>query len=184
MTLLFEHKAKFLSFLPLRQIHSSFPVATVFRFLPGVPNLKEVLRQTIHANRASKAKPAAVVVHALLISSDAAYRSFWHDVFIHRGWQLDWASSLSEALTKLHADPVPVVVYDSRQLEEDCCEVLTCFQKLTYFPCVLLTSSVIDESLRDEVVRLHGYDVLPRHAGEDEIARTIDAAWFWKQHHA
>ena len=79
---------------------------------------------------------------------------------------------------------MPVVAYDSQAADEDWREVLAALRALPRPPCILLTSSVIDEGFRDEVVRLHGYDVLSRQADDDEITRTINSAWFWKHRNA
>ena len=77
----------------------------------------------------------------------------------------------------------PVVVYDCRAGEEDWRNALDVLCESPGRPCVLLVSSVVDENFRDDVVRNHGYDVFSRRADEDEIARTINSAWFWKHRH-
>ena len=123
-------------------------------------------------------------IRILLISSDEEYRSQWQRIFDRRGWGLACAETLMEALKALRGFRSPVVVYDSHAADEEWRLVLTTLRNLPHHPCILLTSSVIDDSFGDEVVRLHGYDVLSRHASEEEIARTINSAWFWKQHHA
>ena len=46
-------------------------------------------------------------------------------------------------------------------------------------PCVLLASRVADENMRQEVIRHHGYDVLPRSADRDQVVQAIQFAWFW-----
>jgi len=123
-------------------------------------------------------------VRVLLISCDEEYRGHWQRIFDHRGWRLECVPALGQALSRLRASPVPVVVYDSPAADEDWRDVLIALRSVPQCPCILLTSSVIDESFGDEVVRLHGYDVFSRHADEDEIARTVNSALFWKRHHA
>ena len=123
-------------------------------------------------------------IRILLISSDEQYRSLWQRIFERRGWGLACAATLMEAIKALRGHKLPVVVYDSHAADEEWRLVLTTLRNLPHHPCILLTSSVIDDSFGDEVVRLHGYDVFSRHASEEEIARTINSAWFWKQHHA
>jgi ActR/RegA family two-component response regulator len=122
-------------------------------------------------------------VSALLISSDEQYRSQWQRIFDKRGWCLECVPTLVHALNNFRTRPVPLVVYDSLPADEDWRDVLNALRRLPQCPCILLTSSVIDESFGDEVVRLHGYDVFSRHADEDEVARTINSAWFWKHRH-
>jgi len=124
-------------------------------------------------------------VRILLISRDEAFRDKWQRIFGNRGWGFESAATLENALVALRARRAPVVVYDSQAAEEeDWRDALSALGGLPQRPCVLLASSVIDEGFRDEVVRLHGYDVLRRQADEDEIARTINSAWFWKHRDA
>jgi ActR/RegA family two-component response regulator len=123
-------------------------------------------------------------VQSVLISCDEEYRLEWQRIFNSRGWDLECAATLNDALQMLCTRPVPLVVYDLQAADEDWRESLGALRDLPHHPCVLLTSSVIDEGFRDEVVRHHGYDVLSRHADEDEIGRTINSAWFWKHRHA
>jgi ActR/RegA family two-component response regulator len=123
-------------------------------------------------------------VRSLLISRDEEYQAEWRRIFNSRGWDLEYAPTLDDALHALCARPVPLVVYDLQAADEDWREILAVLWALPHHPCVLLASSVIDEGFRDEVVQLHGYDVLSRHADEDEIGRTINSAWFWKHRHA
>ena len=142
---------------------------------------------TRHAERRSG--PAATDagetgVRILLISRDEEYRDHWQGIFDRRGWRLECVPTVGQALNRLCARPMPVVVYDWLPADEDWRDVLNALRSLPQCPCILLTSTVIDESFGDEVVRLHGYDVFSRHADEDEIARTINSAMFWKQHHA
>lgn len=124
-------------------------------------------------------------VRILLISSDKTYLSEWQRIFSSRGWALESATLLDGALHTLRERRVPVVVYDLQaDSHQDWREVLVTLGEVPERPCILLASSVIDEGFRDEVVRLHGYDVLSRQADEDEIARTINSAWFWKHRNA
>lgn len=124
-------------------------------------------------------------IRILLISTDPAYRTEWQRIFGSRGWGIECAATLHEAVEALGARRAPVVIYDSQaSADEDWHEVLYTLSSLPERPCILLASSVIDEGFRDEVVRLKGYDVLRRQADEDEIARTINSAWFWKHRDA
>jgi ActR/RegA family two-component response regulator len=123
-------------------------------------------------------------LRVLLISSDEQYRLEWQRIFASRGWSLEFSTTIEEALDKLRTHPAPIVVYDSNAADGDWREALSTLPELPHRPCVLLSSTVIDENFRDEVVGLHGYDVLSRRADEDEISRTINSAWFWKHRHA
>ena len=121
----------------------------------------------------------------LLVTSDDDYRRRWQKVFTEQGWELSCVPALAEALETLRQCPFPVVVFDSHAAgTESWQDGLTALCERQGGPCVLLTSDVIDESFRDEMVGLHGYDVVPRHADEEEVVRTINSAWFWKHRHA
>lgn len=120
-----------------------------------------------------------------MISQDEKYCAEWRRIFDGQGWSFECAATLTDALEALRERRAPVVVYDLREAgDEDWRDVLNTLGELPQRPCVLLASSLIDDGFRDEVVQLHGYDVLSRQADEDEIARTINSAWFWKQRHA
>lgn len=108
----------------------------------------------------------------------------WKAIFNAQGWDLNCVSTLSEAVDSIRRKPIPVVVYDYRIDDDDWREVLRALSEERNYPCVLLASSVIDKGFRDEVVRFRGYDVVSRLADEDELVRTINSAWFWKQRHA
>lgn len=124
-------------------------------------------------------------VRTLLISGDGQYTRHWQSIFGGQGWDLECAATLDGALQALDARRTPIVVYDwQAETDEDWRDVVHSLAGLPQRPCVLVASSVIDEGLRDEVVRLHGYDVLRRQANEEEITRTINSAWFWKHRDA
>jgi hypothetical protein len=46
-------------------------------------------------------------------------------------------------------------------------------------PSVLLASRVADDYLLQEVVRNHGYDLLPKSAPSEKLIHCINFAWFW-----
>ncbi len=124
-------------------------------------------------------------VRILLISSDERYRDEWQRIFSRRGWALECATLLDGALHVLRAQSVPVVVCDLQAYADaDWRDALIALGDLPERPGILPPSSGVEEGFRDEVVQLHGYDVLSRQADEDEIARTINAAWFWKHRNA
>jgi DNA-binding NtrC family response regulator len=129
-------------------------------------------------------RPGNDEARVLLVTGDEEYRGRWQKVFAGQGWELSSVPTLGQALETLSIRPFPVVVFDSHAGTEDWQDVLSALCERQDSPCVLLTSNVIDESFRDEIVRLHGYDVVSRNADEDEVVRTINSAWFWKHHHA
>jgi ActR/RegA family two-component response regulator len=120
----------------------------------------------------------------LLVTGDEEYQSRWQKIFTLRGWQLSCTGTLAQAMNSMLTHAFPVVVYDCRPENQDWREALSALSEAPARPCVLLASNVIDENFKDEVVRLHGYDVFSRQADEDEIVRTINSAWFWKHRHA
>lgn len=145
---------------------------------------KRPVNSVRHAPAGNRVEHEHNVAEVLLITRDEEYRSLWQRIFASRGWQLSCTGSLTRAMNTLLTHPFPVIVYDCGSEDDDWPGVLNALCETPNSPCVLLTSKVIDENFRDEVVRLHGYDVLSRHADEDEIGRTINSAWFWKHRHA
>jgi hypothetical protein len=46
--------------------------------------------------------------------------------------------------------------------------------------CVFVVSRVADRYLWDEVVRNHGYDVLPKPLRREQVIRSVELAWYWR----
>jgi hypothetical protein len=95
-------------------------------------------------------------------------------------WRIARASSVEEAaLLIADAIPTPLVVYEGRPDDREWRFALRRLHELPDQPCVLLASSVADDNLLREVVRNHGYDVLPKSAPRENLIRCLDFAWFW-----
>ena len=72
-----------------------------------------------------------------------------------------------------------MVVYESAS---DCGNWREVFRRLNQIPsqpCLLLASQVADSYLLQEVVRNHGYDILPKAADREKQIRCLKFAWFW-----
>ena len=119
----------------------------------------------------------------LLLSPDRRYRDHWRRLSGELAWGLECASTLDRALDVQSVRPFPIVIYDCCLDIEQWQEALEKFCVGNDMPCVVLTSEVIDDGLRNEVIRHRGYDILRRNADDDEVIRAVNAAWMWKHCH-
>ena len=119
----------------------------------------------------------------LMLSPDTRYLEAWRKISAKLSWDLECVGTLDRALVIQKTRSFPVVIYDCSPETEEWQQALTEFCEGNDIPCVVLTSAVIDDGFRDEVIRLRGYDVLRRNADEDEVVRAVHSAWLWKHHH-
>ena len=117
----------------------------------------------------------------LLITEDGSFSALLQSIAIASGWTFESVRTVQDGTAALGADSQRLVVYDWDTSRDDWREALDTLALLPGKPCILLSSPVVDEYLREEVMRYHGYDVLPRSGDRDEIIRTVSFAWFWAQ---
>jgi DNA-binding response OmpR family regulator len=97
------------------------------------------------------------------------------------GWELTGTPDCEVALSILTRLPVPVVLCDRDLPGRDWRESVKCLLSPVAPPCVILTSSVNDSYLWQEVVQTGGYDVLVKPFHEEQVVSTVRRAWiFWK----
>jgi DNA-binding NarL/FixJ family response regulator len=82
-------------------------------------------------------------------------------------------------LTIIRSLDVPLVILDWDENGRDWRDGLSRLSSVHQQICVLLASRVVDDNLREEVLRFHGYDVLAKSADGEQIIRTVQFAWFW-----
>src|SRR6185503_18765458 len=68
---------------------------------------------------------------------------------------------------------------DSDSTDGNWRDALKNMNDLPAHPSVLLASRVADDYLLQEVVRNHGYDLLPKSAPSEKLIHCINFAWFW-----
>ena len=118
-------------------------------------------------------------VRVLALTSNDHFYARLVDIATAGGWEIRRAGELPEALEILRSQTAPLVIFDWDENGQDWRLSLDRLCAAPGHPCVLLASRVLDENLRQEVMRFRGYDVLPRSADREEIVRTIQFAWFW-----
>jgi hypothetical protein len=94
-------------------------------------------------------------------------------------WRIGRALSIDAARALISVKPAPIVIYDSDSNEGDWRGALRRMNDLSAHPCVLLASRVADDYLVQEIVRNHGYDLVPKSAPNEKLIHCINFAWFW-----
>lgn len=95
-------------------------------------------------------------------------------------WKLTQVSTVNEAVGTLETEPIRLVVFDHDPSGPDWRIALRRFHMLPNPVCVFLVSRVADRYLWDEVIRNHGYDVLPKPLRREQVVRTLELAWYWR----
>ncbi len=113
-------------------------------------------------------------VDLLAITADDGFYATLRDIAETRNWRIQRADTVENAAASLSPD---LVILDSDG--EEWQTAVGRLASLPNRPCVLLASPVVDENLREEVIRSRGYDVFARSADRDQIVRSIQFAWFW-----
>ncbi len=95
-------------------------------------------------------------------------------------WNAVLADTCQEARSELDRIEAPVVLCDRDLAGENWRRAVETLAASPQPSCILLLSSVVDDYLRNEVVRSGGYDVLRKPLREDEVVRAVRLAWtFW-----
>ena len=94
-------------------------------------------------------------------------------------WKIARVASIDEAEALIRNKPAPLVVYEGDSGDGNWRSGLRRLNELPTHPCVLLASSVSDDNLLREVIRNHGYDILPKSAPKENLIRCLNFAWFW-----
>jgi DNA-binding NtrC family response regulator len=106
-------------------------------------------------------------------------------LFSVRGqWDLALASSCEEALEMLKKMRAAVILCDRDLPEVDWRHALERLAASRPDCPIVLTSSVNDEYLWDEVVHTGGYDVLSKPLQEDLTVRAVNLAWSYSKERA
>jgi DNA-binding NtrC family response regulator len=120
-------------------------------------------------------------VRLLTVSRDAAFCANLRETAASCGWEIRQAGTVEEAIRILMFDPIPLIVYDWNSEDDDWQAALERLNRAGIGASILLASRVADRYLWQEVIRLGGYDLLPRSASKEELIRTLRFAWFWKR---
>jgi hypothetical protein len=115
----------------------------------------------------------------VVITGDEAFYARLRRIADDRRWRLARAQSIEEAEMLIGRKPTPLVVYEGEAGNGNWRFALRRLNDLPPHPCVLLASAVADENLLREVLRNSGYDILPKAASGENLARALNFAWFW-----
>ena len=92
------------------------------------------------------------------------------------GCQLESASDWHEAELALQRDVFGVVIAERDLHDGDWRVVLSCLERQSYGPLLIVVSRLADERLWAEVLNLGGFDVLAKPFAHEEANRVIDHA--------
>jgi DNA-binding response OmpR family regulator len=124
-------------------------------------------------------RQANSTIRLLAITANDRFYSSLVEIAASCGWEIRRAGSIKEGLDVARAQSMPLLLLDWDEDGHDWRGEVRRLATAPGHPCVLLSSRVADENMRQEVIRFQGYDVLPRSADRDQIVRTIRFAWFW-----
>ncbi len=120
-------------------------------------------------------------VTVLAVSSSPTDRDSLRAIFAHSHWHLVEAGSCAEALSFLHAQPIPVVIGEAILPDGTWRDLLQKGSSLADPPRLIVTSDLADDRLWAEALNLGAHDVLAKPFRAAEVFRTISLAWRqWK----
>jgi DNA-binding NarL/FixJ family response regulator len=120
-----------------------------------------------------------LVVHFVVITADENFYLRLQQIADASQWRLGRALSTDEAQPLISAQPTPIVLYDADSNGENWRDAVRDIKDLPAHPCVLLASRFADDYLLQEVLRNHGYDLLPKSAPNDKLIHSLKFAWSW-----
>jgi DNA-binding NtrC family response regulator len=152
------------------------------------------LRQLIWFARASHRKAGDSILRALApgegdhrdplrvlaLTEDQDLLRMLREIAESCSWKLAQASTVDEAVEKLESERIRLVLLDHDPSGPDWRIAMRRFNMLPNPVCVFVVSKVGDQYLWDEVVRHHGYDVLPKPLRREQVIRSLELAWYWR----
>lgn len=140
------------------------------------------MRLPVFANKPAPAAlpaPDDAVVRLVVMTQDEPFFERLRTIADACKWRIARSRSIDELGQQVISPPPPIVVYEREWDGGDWRTGLTKLSEIPARPCVLLASRVADEYLWQEVVRYHGYDILPKTAPDDKLIRVLKFAWSW-----
>ena len=120
-----------------------------------------------------------LTVRFIVITADEDFYQRLQQIAGAYDWRIGRALSTDEARALISAQPTPIVIYDSDSNGGNWRGAFKSMSDLPAHPCVLLASRVADDYLLQEVVRNHGYDLLPKSAPSEKLSHCLKFAWSW-----
>lgn len=118
-------------------------------------------------------------VRVLAITADDAFYADLVDLGASREWEVHRAGALHNGIELAQSLLIPLVILDCGGSSRNWRREMSRICDTPPHPCVLLASRVVDDNLRQEVLRHRGYDIYPRTGNREQAARVIEFAWFW-----
>jgi hypothetical protein len=113
----------------------------------------------------------------LVITADTGFYSGVLHAACSNDWRIRWARTLGRAIEICKLEHTPVVVYDSNLPGAEWGWAFDLLNAIPYGRRILLASQSSNEELWMKVLDRRGYDVVPRSAGHEELARSMRFAW-------
>ena len=127
-------------------------------------------------------RSAETEVKVLWISSSETDTIALRRILDHTAWKLEEARTLGEALERLSADLVPVVICNYRLPDGTWRDLLAVVSKLPNSPNLIVASPRPDDSLWMEVLDSGAYDLLATPLKAEDVFRITSLAWLnWRQ---
>jgi DNA-binding NtrC family response regulator len=97
-----------------------------------------------------------------------------------RQWNVLFADTCDQARAALDQLKAVVILCDRDLPGGEWREVVQVLASFPHRACVILTSRVVDDYLRNEVAQRGGYDVLLKPLREEDVVRAVRLAWsYW-----
>lgn len=109
----------------------------------------------------------------LAITADVSFYSCVLNAACSAGWTADWAPSIGRGLNICGTKEVRIVVFDRNMPYINWRTAVRQFGRTEPHPRILVASADVDEDLWSVVIRLGGYDVLPRSASSAQLGREL-----------
>lgn len=136
------------------------------------------VRGTDHGHGDSpEVPPSEPTLRFVVITADDEFYGRLEQIASSCRWLIARAASIEDAVAPIGDSPTPLIVYESMPGDGDWQSGLRRLNELPAHPCVLLASRVSDDNLLREVVRNHGYDILPKAATSEKLIRCLNFAW-------
>jgi hypothetical protein len=143
-------------------------IRTFFHRVRAVHHFRSWRRRSVHLRRQPQ---------ILTISADVSFYTWVLGAANSWGWRAEWARSVKRGVEICRSEYAPIVIYDRNLPNVDWRRALDQLSMAASGGRVLLAASEVDEDLWRLVLRRHGYDVLARSAGAEQLKRELRFAW-------
>ena len=158
-----------------RLVRGSNPSVSDRRSGLRIPNVWQVIHSVFTSRTPSrKALPPRIPIVAIVVSEQD--RHVLASVSGQELWELYFVESCEEACTVANQLTAPVVLFDRDLPGAEWRKAVKSLAASPHRACVVLMSGVVDDYLRQELIRRGGYEVLPKPLRADNILRVIKLA--------